>query len=50
MKMYLTEQPRVHDLATLRQADALHNLVIIRQNGRFLLSVPEGGQKIEQVA
>src|SRR5437763_9647730 len=43
-------EPLIHDLSALRQADRLHDLVVVGQHGPSLLLVPEGGEKIVKVA
>src|SRR4051812_13710169 len=44
------KQPLVHDLAALRQPDALHDLVVVGQRRRPGLRIPEGGEEVEQIA
>src|SRR5215208_4398055 len=43
-------EPFVHDLAAMRQADRLHDLVVVREDRVPLLLVPEGRKEIVEVA
>src|SRR3546814_4829058 len=44
------EQTLAYDLSALRQADTLHNLVIVRQHRRVRFLVPESGRSEEHTS